>query len=263
MDEPTHQVAAFYRFVRLSDIPKLRTWVESTARAHEISGSILLAEEGINGTVTSKSRARLEAFFGAIGAESALASLPVKWSTGDRAPFDRLRVKQKKEIVPLGRPGVDPSRRVGTYVPPEAWNDLLKDPELVLIDARNTPEIRVGRFEGALDPGTRDFRELSGWMEQNLEPERDKKIAMYCTGGIRCEKATSFLLERGFENVYHLEGGILAYLDRVPKADSRFHGACFVFDWRVSLGHGLQPGHHEVCAGCGDPFETGGCCFNC
>lgn len=263
MSELLHHVAAFYRFVPLAEVDRLRAFVEDTAKQHQLSGSVLVAPEGINGTVTARTRESLESFFRTLGAERAFGAISVKWSTGERTPFDRLRVKRKNEIVPLGRREIDPNRRVGTYVRPEAWNELLDDPELVLIDARNVFEVRLGRFDKAIDPGTRDFRELAGWMEQNLEPTRDRKVAMYCTGGIRCEKATSFLLERGFERVYHLEGGILSYLERVPEAETRFRGACFVFDGRVSLEHGLREGDHEVCRACGEPFQTGDRCFNC
>lgn len=263
MQPPSHHVAAFYRFVALDDLRATEDLLRNAATLHQVIGTVLVAHEGINGTVAASTRAGLESFFAELDVDRRLRELPIKWSTASRAPFNRMRVKQKREIVPLGRPGIDPTRRVGRYVPPKDWNQLLDDPELVLVDARNDFEVRIGAFEGAIDPKTRDFRQLASWAETNLDPERHKKVAMYCTGGIRCEKATAFLLEAGFEQVFHLEGGILAYLEQVPEEESRFQGACFVFDQRVSLEHGLREGGHLMCPSCGEPFEAGARCSRC
>lgn len=258
-----HEVAAFYRFVSLDRLDERRLELLEEARELELIGTILIAEEGINGTLAAKTRFALETFFSRIGADPRLSALPIKWSTATKAPFDRLLIKRKREIVPLGVEGIDPRRRVGQYVAPANWNALLADPELVLIDARNNYEVGMGHFEGAIDPHTNDFRDLPSWFDQNLDPTRDKKVAMYCTGGIRCEKASAYLLERGFELVYHLEGGILAYLEQVPKDQSRFQGACFVFDQRVSLEHGLETGAHTLCPRCGDPQLADSVCLRC
>lgn len=263
MSGSLHHVAAFYRFVSLDELPALQERVHESARRDELTGTVLLAEEGINGTVAGRSRAALSRFFAALGDDPRLAALPVQWSTALRPPFDRLRVKRKRELVPLGRAGVDPARRVGAYVPPAEWNELLQDPELLLLDARNDYEVRIGAFEGAVDPGTRDFRELATWMETRLDPRRDRKVALYCTGGIRCEKASALLLQRGFEQVFQLRGGILAYLAQVRPEASRFRGACFVFDHRVSLRHGLETGDHRICPSCGEPQAVEASCERC
>lgn len=232
-------VAALYRFFRLDDPIALRDRLHPIADALGVRGTLLLADEGINGTLAAPEDALL-AMLAAIRREAGLSALPWKRSQAETMPFARLKMKVKREIVSFGVPGIDPTQQVGTYVAPQDWNTLIQDPEVLVIDTRNSFEVQMGSFARAIDPGTTSFTEFPAYVRQTLDPGKHKKIAMFCTGGIRCEKATAFMLQEGFEEVYHLDGGILAYLEQVPADQSLWHGGCFVFDERVALGHGLE-----------------------
>ena len=231
-------VSAFYKFVTLADPAALRGPLLATAESHGIKGTILLAPEGINGTIAGAGT-NLHAMMAVLRALPGLADLESKLSAADAMPFKRLKVKCKKEIVTMGVAGLDPANSVGRYVAPEDWNALIADPEVLVIDTRNGFEVAAGTFARAIDPGTRSFGEFPAFVERALQGETQRKIAMFCTGGIRCEKATSFMRARGFENVYHLKGGILKYLETIPAGQSLWRGSCFVFDEREGLGHGL------------------------
>jgi UPF0176 protein len=237
------KVAAFYQFAALPDFRELREPLRALAASLEIKGSVLLAHEGINGTVAGSDEGidafvrelQLSALFG-----GRLDNLELKFSSASEMPFQRLKVRLKKEIVTLGDTAVDPTQRVGTYVEPSDWNALIAAPDTLVIDTRNTFEVAMGTFEGAVDPGIRSFGQFKQFAAQKLDPTKHRKIAMFCTGGIRCEKASAYLLAQGFGEVYHLKGGILRYLEGVPEQESRWRGECFVFDERVALGHGLR-----------------------
>ena len=231
-------VSAFYKFVSLPDFAALRAPLLDSAREHGIRGTILLAPEGINGTIAGEPE-NLAAMMGFIRATPHFADLGSKESHADDMPFKRMKVRLKKEIVTMGIPGIDPSASAGTDVAPEDWNRLISDPDVLVIDTRNSFEVQAGSFEGAIDPGTASFGEFPAYVERALSGQQQRKIAMFCTGGIRCEKATSFLRQKGFEEVYHLEGGILKYLETVPPEQSLWRGSCFVFDEREGLTHGL------------------------
>ena len=246
-------VAALYKFVSLPDFHDLREPLLQCMLDNAVKGTLLLAEEGINGTV-SGSRAGIDGLMAWFDLDPRLADIDHKESYCDEQPFYRTKVKLKKEIVTLGVPGVDPNQKVGTYVEPKDWNALISDPEVLLIDTRNDYEVSIGTFDGAVDPKTKSFREFPDYIKAHFDPAKHKKVAMFCTGGIRCEKSTALLKMRGFEDVYHLEGGILKYLEEVPEPESRWEGACFVFDERVSVGHGLTPGPHELCRSCRWPL---------
>lgn len=250
----TFVVAAFYKFVRLADAAERREPLLAFCTEQGIKGTILLALEGINGTIAG-SQQSIDAVLAYLRSDPRLADLQPQVSYTDQQPFDRMKVKLKREIVTLGLPEVNPTQAVGTYVEPQEWNELITDPETVVIDTRNAFEVRVGTFKGAQDPQTRSFRQFPDYVQQNLDPNRHKKVAMFCTGGIRCEKATSFLLQQGFETVYHLKGGILRYLKEVPESDSLWQGDCFVFDERVAVTHGLEPAPYELCGNCGNPLS--------
>lgn len=267
----SHLIAAFYRFVSLPEYASLREPIRAFAESRGIQGTILLAEEGINGTISGGDRA-IGAFFTYLQAMPGLDPIDVKFSCSDEPPFYRLKVRLKREIVTIGDGSVDPTQVVGTYIEPKAWNELIAR-KIPLVDTRNDYEVRVGTFEGAIDPGIRSFRDFPSWMRENLDPHETPEVAMFCTGGIRCEKASSLLLREGFSRVYHLKGGILRYLEEVPQAASKWNGECFVFDRRVSVDHDLRPGTHAVCFGCKEPvsseerrsprFEEGICCPRC
>ncbi|MGY3621195.1 oxygen-dependent tRNA uridine(34) hydroxylase TrhO [Bradyrhizobium sp. USDA 10063] len=237
------KVAAFYQFASLPDYRELRDSLHAICAGLGLKGSILLASEGINGTIAGRAEA-IDAFVGELrqGAlfGGRLDRLELKFSEAATMPFQRLKVRLKKEIVTLGDASVDPTRRVGIYVDPAEWNALIADPDTLVIDTRNAFEVAMGTFEGALDPGIRSFGQFREFAARELDPARHRKIAMFCTGGIRCEKASSFLLARGFGEVYHLKGGILKYLEEMPQQESRWRGECFVFDERVALSHGLR-----------------------
>jgi UPF0176 protein len=237
------KVAAFYQFAALPDFRELREPLRALAASLGIKGSVLLAHEGINGTVAGHDEA-IDAFVGELqhGAlfNGRLDNLELKFSTAALMPFQRLKVRLKKEIVTLGDSAVDPTRQVGTYVEPPDWNALISAPDTLVIDTRNAFEVAMGTFEGAVDPGIKSFGQFREFAARKLDPAKHRKIAMFCTGGIRCEKASAYLLAHGFDEVYHLKGGILRYLEDVPKNESRWRGECFVFDERVALGHGLR-----------------------
>ena len=246
-------VAALYRFVPLDDYVQLREPMLDQMIAAEVRGTLLLAGEGINGTIAG-SRAGIDDVLSYLRSDPRLADLEVKESLCDEMPFKRSRVRLKKEIVTLGVEGIDPLDAVGTYVDPQDWNDLIADPDVTLIDTRNDYEVAIGTFKGAQSPDTHSFREFPQYVEQELDPGTHKKVAMFCTGGIRCEKSTALLKKQGFTEVYHLRGGILKYLEVVPKEESQWEGECFVFDRRVSVGHGLEVGEHDLCFACGWPI---------
>jgi UPF0176 protein len=250
----TQIVATFYKFVSLPDFAEMRSPLLSHCQVQGVKGTILLAAEGINGTIAA-SREAIACVFSFLRSDSRLADLEYKESHADVAPFERMKVKLKQEIVTLGLPEVNPSQQVGTYVSPQEWNDLICDPETIAIDTRNDYEVKIGTFKGAQNPQTQSFREFPDYVRENLDPSKHKKVALFCTGGIRCEKATSFLLSQGFEEVYHLKGGILKYLEEVPADESLWQGECFVFDERVAVEQGLALGTHELCRSCGHPIS--------
>ncbi|ETX29618.1 rhodanese-related sulfurtransferase [Roseivivax isoporae] len=247
------EVAALYRFTRFDDPAALVPGLEAAAREGRVTGTLLLAHEGINGTVAGPADG-LAALLDHVRALPGCAGIDVKRSTAADRPFARLKVRVKPEIVTLGQPGVDPAARAGRYVAPAAWNELIRSPDVAVIDTRNAYEVAIGTFEGAVDPGTRSFRDFPAWWEANRDRFEGKRIAMFCTGGIRCEKSTNWLIAQGVEDVYHLEGGILRYLEEVPEEDSAWQGECFVFDGRVSVGHGLREGPHLLCHACRRPI---------
>ena len=247
-------VAAFYKFVPLPDYREKQTEILPFCQQQEIKGTILLAEEGINGTIAG-SREAIARVLALLRSDSRFADLQHKESKTEKQPFERLKVKLKREIVTLGVSEANPSDRVGTYIDPQGWNALISDPEVTLIDTRNDYEVAIGTFKGANNPQTRSFREFPDYVRTHLDPEKQPKVAMFCTGGIRCEKATSYLLQQGFSEVYHLKGGILKYLEEIPPEESVWEGECFVFDDRVAVGHGLKLGHYEMCRSCGHPIS--------
>jgi UPF0176 protein len=248
-------VAAFYRFVSLPDYPELRGPLLHQCEQLGLMGTILLAAEGINGTISGTAQ-HVRSLFDFLGNDARLQNLHYKESWAAEQPFYRMRVRLKKEIVSLGVEGVDPSRRVGEYVAPQDWNALISRPDVRLIDTRNHYEYGLGTFKGAEDPNTVSFRDFPAWAASHLDPEKDQHVAMFCTGGIRCEKATSYLLDLGFRNVYHLDGGILNYLETVDQENSLWEGDCFVFDNRVTVDHELEEGDFEVCPACRMPLTS-------
>ena len=270
--ETTFLTAAFYKFVDLPDYADRRAALLAFCEAHNVKGLILLAREGINSTIAGVPE-DVHAVLAYLRQDPKLADLEHKESVSNKAPFHRMKVRLKKEIVTLGVDGISPTKRVGQYVKPEDWNDLISAPDVVVIDTRNDYEVAIGTFRNAVDPQTRSFRDFPAWWLANRERFAGKKIAMFCTGGIRCEKSTNWLLGQGVEDVYHLKGGILKYLEDVPEAESLWQGECFVFDRRVSVGHGLRPGDLTSCGACRRPvtdqdradpsFEQGVCCPAC
>ena len=265
-------VAALYHFTRFADPAALRGPLLDLCRARGISGTLLLAGEGINGTIAGD-RAGIDAVLAHIRALPGCADLEWKESTAADAPFHRMKVRLKREIVTMGQPDIDPVSRVGHYVDPADWNDLISAPDVAVIDTRNDYEVAIGTFDGAIDPQTKSFGEFPVWWEANKHRFHNKRIAMFCTGGIRCEKSTNYLMGQGVEEVYHLKGGILKYLEEVPQDASKWDGECFVFDGRVSVGHGLAEGPHILCHGCRRPllpedrnhpaYEDGVACHHC
>lgn len=243
-------VAALYKFVQLQDCSDLRDRLQSHCEQFQIKGTLLLAPEGINGTVAG-SRSAIHALLRELRSDPRLADLEHKESFAEHMPFGRMKVRIKREIVTLGQPLADPTCQVGTYVDPADWNRLIQDPEVLVLDTRNDYEYAIGSFEGAIAPGTRSFREFPDFVQERLKAAPPRKIATFCTGGIRCEKATAYLLEQGFTEVYHLKGGILKYLEQIPAEASLWQGDCFVFDERVSVGQGLRPGSATLCPACG------------
>ncbi|MEM7798230.1 MAG: rhodanese-related sulfurtransferase [Chloroflexota bacterium] len=247
-------IVALYKFVDLPDFESLQAPILEKANHHRLKGTLLLAHEGINGTIAGE-RKEMDLFLTFLQSDSRLSDLLWKASFANEPPFHRMKVKLKKEIVTIGMPEIDPIERVGTYVEPKAWNDLIQDPDVTVIDTRNDYEFGVGTFERALNPETFSFREFPEYVKNNLSPKTHKKVAMFCTGGIRCEKATSLLLGMGFEEVYHLKGGILKYLEEVPQEESLWQGECFVFDDRVTVDHHLEPGSYKMCFACKMPLS--------
>ncbi len=269
---PSTTVAALYKFVALPDYQTWRDTLHAHCERLQIKGTLLLAAEGINGTIAGSAQAIAE-FRAVLLADPRFAGLEYKEAQHPEAPFLRLKVKLREEIVTMGVPNTDPTQQVGTYVDAADWNALIDDPDTLVIDTRNAYETAIGRFRGATVPNTRYFREFPAYVDQQLNPAQHKKIAMYCTGGIRCEKASHYLLRQGFDEVYHLRGGILKYLEDVPAQDNRWEGECFVFDERVAVGHALKQGDYVLCRACRHPvspaqrqqpeFEDGVSCPHC
>ena len=249
-----YTIAAFYRFVSLDDISALRDALKLTLALLDLCGTLLIAPEGINGTLAGTESA-VDAMLEILGSQFGLPRDEVKFSQAAEKPFHRLKIRLKREIITFYQPEADPSVSVGTYVAAQDWNALIADPDVLLVDTRNRYETRIGSFTGALDPGLEQFSEFADYARQNLNPSRHRKIAMYCTGGIRCEKASSFLLQEGFAEVYHLKGGILKYLEDVPVQDSHWQGECYVFDHRMAVGHGLSTGRYSMCFSCGEALQ--------
>lgn len=267
-----YTIAALYHFTRFVDPDAIRPPLLTLCEAEKISGSLLLAREGINGTIAGP-RAGIDAVLAHLRALPGCADLAWKESSSQAQPFRRLKVRVKQEIVTMGQPDVDPRAKVGHYVEPAAWNALIQSPDVAVIDTRNDYEVAIGSFEGAVDPKTASFRDFPAWWEANRHRFHNKRIAMFCTGGIRCEKSTNYLLGQGVEEVYHLKGGILKYLEEIPEENSTWQGDCFVFDGRVSVGHGLREGPHRLCHACRRPilpqdtarpeYEEGVACHHC
>ncbi len=248
-----YTIAALYHFTRFDDPAAIQGPLLALCEAEKISGSLLLAQEGVNGTIAGP-RAGIDAVLAHIQGLPGCGDLEWKESTAASQPFRRLKVRLKKEIVTMGQPDVDPVARVGHYVDPAEWNELIQSPDVAVIDTRNDYEVAIGTFQGAIDPKTDSFRDFPAWWEKNKHRFHNKRIAMFCTGGIRCEKSTNYLLGQGVDDVYHLKGGILKYLEEVPPEDSTWNGECFVFDGRVSVGHGLREGPHLLCHACRRPI---------
>ncbi|RJE79409.1 rhodanese-related sulfurtransferase [Paracoccus sp. JM45] len=265
-------VAALYHFARLPDPAVRQGPLLDLCLAQGLCGTLLLAPEGINGTIAGP-RGGIDAVLAHIRAWAGFSGLDWKESAAQTPPFARMKVRLKAEIVTMGQPDVDPTASVGNYVAPQDWNELISAPDVAVIDTRNDYEVQIGTFKGAVDPDTTTFRDFPAWWEENAHRFHNKRIAMFCTGGIRCEKSTNYLISQGVNDVFHLQGGILKYLEEVPQEDSLWQGECFVFDQRVSLGHGLQQGQYHLCHACRRPlspedrqrpeFELGACCHRC
>ena len=265
-------VAALYHFTKFSDYKKLQDPLRKICNSEGIKGSLLIAYEGINGTI-SGSRSGIDAVLKHIRSMPGCSNLEHKESFASEIPFKRMKVKLKKEIVTMGQPHIDPTLNVGNYIEPRDWNNLISQDDVIVIDTRNDYEVAIGSFDGAIDPETKSFGEFPEWWEENRSKYQDKRVAMFCTGGIRCEKSTNFLLNEGVKDVYHLKGGILKYLEEVPEKNSKWNGECFVFDSRVSVKHGLEEGIYNLCYACRMPlapddfkreeFEKGVSCHLC
>jgi len=267
-----YTVAALYHFTRFENPAALQGPLARLACSMGVKGSLLLAREGINGTIAG-TREGIDAVLAHVRALPGCATLAWKESAAREMPFGKMKVRLKREIVTMGEPDVDPRASVGHYVAPQDWNALISAPDVVVIDTRNDYEVEIGTFKGAIDPKTRSFREFPQWWQENAARFHNKRVAMFCTGGIRCEKSTNYLLSQGVEDVYHLKGGILQYLEDVPETESLWEGDCFVFDGRVSLRHGLKQGDYDSCHACRRPvsaenklrpeFEQGVSCHRC
>ncbi|SHG93343.1 rhodanese-related sulfurtransferase [Cognatishimia maritima] len=265
-------VCALYHFTRFDNHVALRAPLLDLCQNEGITGTLLLAHEGINGTIAGP-RKGIDAVIVHIQSLPGCADFEWKLSSSAEKPFPRMKVKLKKEIVTLGQPNVDPTAHVGNYVDPQDWNELIQSPDVVTIDTRNDYEVAIGTFQGAVDPETATFRDFPAWWEENKDRFHNKRIAMFCTGGIRCEKSTNYLMSQGIDDVYHLKGGILKYLEEMPQENSTWEGECFVFDGRVSVGHGLKEGPHVLCHACRRPllpadtkraeYEAGVSCHQC
>ncbi|MEE9425618.1 MAG: rhodanese-related sulfurtransferase [Methylococcales bacterium] len=253
--QPNYVVATMYKFVQLSNFKELRAVLHQCCVEQEIKGTILLAEEGLNGTIAGR-RESIDNVLTYLRLDQRLADLQTKQSLVAEMPFLRMKVKLKKEIVTMGVPETDPAQLNGQRIDAKDWNALISDPDVLLVDTRNEYEYSIGTFKHAISPETQTFREFPAYVKQHLNPHKHKKIAMFCTGGIRCEKSTNYLLKQGFENVFHLNGGILKYLEEVPENESLWEGECFVFDGRVSVDHNLQEGEYEQCFACRRPVSV-------
>lgn len=267
-----YTIAALYHFTRFDDPAAIKGPLAALCCGQDVKGTLLLAPEGINGTIAGP-RAGIDAVLAHIRALPGCDDLQWKESTSENPPFGKMKVRLKREIVTMGQPDVNPAARVGHYVDPSDWNDLIGRDDVAVIDTRNDYEVAIGTFDGAIDPMTRSFGEFPAWWEENKHRFHNKKVAMFCTGGVRCEKSTNYLLGQGVEDVFHLKGGILKYLEEVPATDSTWQGECFVFDGRVSVGHGLEVGPHQLCHACRRPilpaeqarpdYEAGVSCHHC
>lgn len=265
-------VAAFYRFAKFPDFESFREPLLELMLASQVRGTLLLAAEGINGTIAG-SRVGIDAVIAWLAKDRRFESIQAKESTVDENPFYRTKVKLKKEIVTMGVEDIDPTHIVGTYVDAKDWNALIADPEILLLDTRNQYEVEIGTFENAINPRTDSFREFPDYVQKNLDPKVHKKVAMFCTGGIRCEKSTAYLKQQGFEDVFHLKGGILKYLEEQPETDTKWQGECFVFDNRVTVNHKLEKGDYDQCHACRRPiteadkgsehYQKGVSCHHC
>ena len=265
-------ICALYKFTRLDDFEEIQGPLKIFLESLNIRGTLLLAKEGVNGTISGDNDSIMKSL-DYLQKDERLVGLEYKFSYSEKPPFKRLKVKLKKEIVTLGVSNIDPIFSSGTYVKPADWNELINDPDVVLIDTRNNYEFEIGSFKGSINPNTETFREFPGYTKNNLEKYRDKKIAMFCTGGIRCEKSTAYLKSKGFENVFHLQGGILKYLEEVKEDESLWEGECFVFDDRVAVKHNLELGKYDQCHACRFPiadedkehphYEKGASCPRC
>ena len=265
-------VSALYKFITLDDFESLRKPLLELMEKHQVKGTLLLAKEGINGTIASD-RKGIDSLLTWLRSDPRFADIETKESYEQEMPFYRSKVKLKKEIVTMGVNGIDPKQIVGTYVKPQDWNALISDPDVLLIDTRNDYEVKIGAFKGAVNPNTETFRKFPQFVKDQLDPDKHKKVAMYCTGGIRCEKSTAFLKEQGFEDVYHLQGGVLKYLEEIPVEQSLWQGECFVFDNRVAVNHAMEKGKYDQCYACRYPiteedknsnqYQTGVSCPNC
>ena len=248
-------VATLYKFVEINDLLSLQDNLYKICEENNIMGTILIADEGINGTISGRDN-QIKQTISSLLSDERFSNLEIKYSSTDRQPFHRMKVRLKKEIVTIGLPEINPNKKVGTYVKPEDWNDLISDPNVIVIDTRNKYETKIGSFQNALHPETSSFREFPDWVKKfkNSEDNTNKKIAMFCTGGIRCEKASSLMKEEGFKDVYHLQGGILKYLETIDKENSLWNGECFVFDQRVCLTDELEVGSYKMCFACRMPI---------
>ena len=251
-------IISFYKFVTILDLEELKIQIENICSMFETKGTILIAPEGINGTIEG-SKNNIKKFLETLKNNKNFSDIIPKYSYSSKDSFNRMKVRLKKEIVTIGNTEVNPNKYIGKYIEPNDWNELISDPNTILIDTRNEYEVAIGTFKGAINPKTKSFRDLPNWIKNNLENEDDdyknKKIAMFCTGGIRCEKSTSYLVQKGFTNVSHLKGGILKYLENIPKKKSLWDGECFVFDQRVSVAEELKPGSYLMCHGCRMPLK--------
>ena len=265
-------IAALYHFAKIPDPAAVQGPLQALCNDAGIKGSLLIAKEGVNGTVAGP-RAGIDLLLAHLRAWPGFAALEHKEARADALPFNRMKVRLKREIVTMGQPDVDPTAAVGNYVLPEDWNALIAADDVVVIDTRNDYEVAIGSFEGAIDPATKSFGEFPAWWQENKDRFHNKRVAMFCTGGIRCEKSTNYLMSQGVEDVFHLKGGILKYLEEIPREDSSWAGECFVFDQRVSVGHALVEGPHLLCFACRRPimpgdkarpeYEEGVCCHQC
>ena len=246
-------VATFYKFTKIEDLATLQESIESCCIENDVRGIVLLATEGINSTIAGPRNGVL-AVLEFLRKDPRFDGLTWKESIAKEQPFRKLRVRLKKEIVTMGVPGIDPERLAGTYIKPEDWNDLISDPDVIVVDTRNDYEVEIGTFKDAVNPDITSFGELPEWIKNNIDIQTQPRVAMFCTGGIRCEKSTALLKEAGVKDVFHLEGGILKYLELIPEDRSLWDGQCFVFDERVSVGHGLEVGEYELCRGCRHPI---------